>query len=138
METVTQTKGQTKQRSARGAREAAEHPVAGTLNHTVNTMKTTQTTKATSTKTSTPAQAEIRERSRRRLSFREQRELEDLPAAIETLEQEKAALTAAMCTPDYHRTLPERMRVDAERLATIDADIDAAMTRWEELEGRRA
>ena len=87
---------------------------------------------------STPAQAEIRERSRRRLSFREQRELEDLPAAIETLEQEKAALTAAMCTPDYHRTPPERMRVDAERLATIDADIDAAMTRWEELEGRRA
>ena len=57
VETVTQTKGQTKQRSARGAREAAEHPVAGTLNHTVNTMKTTQTTKATSTKTSTPAQA---------------------------------------------------------------------------------
>ena len=87
---------------------------------------------------STPAQAEIRERSRRRLSFREQRELEDLPAAIETLEQEKAALTAAMCTPDYHRTPPEQMRVDAERLATIDADIDAAMTRWEELEGRRA
>jgi len=95
-------------------------------------------TAAAASASPTSTSAEVRERSRRRLSFREQRELDGLPATIETLEQEKTALTAAMCTADYHRTPPERMRIEAERLATIDADIDAAMTRWEELEGRRA
>ncbi|MGE3665261.1 MAG: ATP-binding cassette domain-containing protein [Steroidobacteraceae bacterium] len=84
------------------------------------------------------APAPVRERSRQRLSYREQRELDGLPSAIEALEQEKAALTAAMCAPDYHRTAPERMRIDGERLGSIDLEIEAAMARWEELEARRA
>ncbi len=84
-----------------------------------------------------PAEAPARERNRQRLSYREQRELDGLPSAIETLEQEKAALTAAMCAPDYHRTAPEQMRGDGERLNSIDLEIEAAIGRWEELEARR-
>ncbi|HNR21573.1 MAG TPA: ATP-binding cassette domain-containing protein [Steroidobacteraceae bacterium] len=79
-----------------------------------------------------------RTRVRQRFGYREQKELDALPAAIESLEAEKSALTAAMCAPDYHRAGPARARDDAARLAAIDHDIEAAMARWEELEARRA
>jgi len=79
-----------------------------------------------------------RERVRQRLGYREQRELDGLPAAIDALEQEKAALTAAMCAPDYHRSPPDRLRGDRERMGAIDGEIESAMARWEELEARRA
>jgi ATP-binding cassette subfamily F protein uup len=84
--------------------------------------------------------APVRERTRvrRRFGFREQKELDALPASIEALEAEKAALAAAMCAPDYHRTGPERARTDSARIAAIDVEIDAAMARWEELEALRA
>jgi len=84
-----------------------------------------------------PAPAAPRERERRRLSFREQRELDGLPAAIEALEQEKLALTALMCAPGYHRATPDERRAQTQRLAAIDAQAEAAMARWEELEARR-
>jgi len=86
----------------------------------------------------TTTAAPVRERTRQRLGFREQRELEGLPAAIEALEQEKAALEAAMCSPGYHRSPPERMRADRERARAIDGEIEAAMARWEALETLRA
>ncbi|MBV6418729.1 MAG: ABC transporter ATP-binding protein uup [Steroidobacteraceae bacterium] len=86
----------------------------------------------------TTTTAPVRERTRQRLGFREQRELEGLPAAIEALEQEKAALEAAMCSPGYHRSPPERMRADRERARAIDGEIEAAMARWEALETLRA
>src|SRR5690606_36776732 len=73
----------------------------------------------------TTTAAPVRERTRQRLGVREQRELEGLPAAIEALEQEKAALEAAMCSPGYHRSPPERMRADRERARAIDGEIEA-------------
>jgi ATP-binding cassette subfamily F protein uup len=85
-----------------------------------------------------PPRAPAAARERKRLSFREQRELDGLPAAIEALEGEKHSLTGAMCAPDYHRVAPGERRNHALRLAAIDGDIEAAMTRWEELESRRA
>jgi len=85
-----------------------------------------------------PAPARERTRVRRRFGFREQQELDALPAAIEALEAEKAAITAAMCASDYHRAGPERARADAARLAAIDSSTEAAMARWEELETLRA
>ncbi|MBX3694354.1 MAG: ATP-binding cassette domain-containing protein [Steroidobacteraceae bacterium] len=82
--------------------------------------------------------AQPQERARRRFSYREQRELEALPAALEALEEEKAAIAAAMCAPDYHRGGPDRLRADSARLGEIDAALEAGMQRWEELEQRRS
>ena len=92
--------------------------------------------RTTASPAASPAVA--RERIRQRLGYREQRELDGLPAAIDALEQEKATLTAAMCAPDYHRSKPERLRADRERIGAIDGEIESAMARWEELEARRS
>ena len=52
---------------------------------------------------------------KRKLSFKEQRELDSLPGEIEKLESEQQALTLRICEPDYHRVGPEKMRADRER-----------------------
>ncbi len=47
---------------------------------------------------------------KRKLSFKEQRELDSLPGDIEKLESEQLALTQRICEPDYHRVGAEQMR----------------------------
>jgi ATP-binding cassette subfamily F protein uup len=72
--------------------------------------------------------------AKRRLSFKEQRELDSLPGAIEKLEAEQLALTERSYAADYHRAGPEQMRRDRERSIEIAALIAASMERWEALE----
>jgi ATP-binding cassette subfamily F protein uup len=72
--------------------------------------------------------------AKRKLSFKEQRELESLPTEIEKLESEQQALTLRICEPDYHRVGADRMRVDRERATELAALIAARMERWETLE----
>jgi ATP-binding cassette subfamily F protein uup len=74
--------------------------------------------------------------SRRKLSYKEQRELESLPAEIESLESEQAALTQKMCAADYHRVPPDEMRRDGERATELEKLISARMERWITLEER--
>ncbi len=72
-----------------------------------------------------------------RLSYKETRELADLPARIETLEQEQAALHARLADPAlYQGEGGEATKVKA-RLAEVDAGLEEAYTRWESLEARR-
>jgi ATP-binding cassette subfamily F protein uup len=92
--------------------------------------------------TRSPASAET-DRSRpsreaSKLTFKESRELEQLPARIVALEQEQQALTDRMSAADYHVQGPERMRTDRQRLEAIDAELEDAFTRWAELEARVA
>ena len=75
---------------------------------------------------------------RAKLSYKEARELAELPGAIEGLEAEQLALTGAMAAPDYHRLDAARLRADRVRLAEIPALIEAKLARWEELEQRAA
>jgi ATP-binding cassette subfamily F protein uup len=70
----------------------------------------------------------------RRMSFKETRELEQLPDRLAALEAEQAALAGGMADPDYHRAGAERMRVDSERAAEIERLLDEGLQRWEELE----
>jgi ATP-binding cassette subfamily F protein uup len=72
--------------------------------------------------------------AKRKLSYKEQRELESLPGDIEKLEAEQAALTQKMCAADYHRAAPEEMRRDSERATELAAQISASMDRWEALD----
>jgi ATP-binding cassette subfamily F protein uup len=73
----------------------------------------------------------------RKLSYKENRELDELPSRIESLEAEQRALTEAMSGADYHRRGPERMRQDAERAQAIERELEAAFERWAELDARR-
>jgi ABC transport system ATP-binding/permease protein len=72
--------------------------------------------------------------AKRKMSYKEQRELDALPGNIEKLEQEQLALTQKICEPDYHRVGAEQMRRDRERAAELDTSISSGMQRWEELE----
>ena len=72
--------------------------------------------------------------AKRKLSYKEQRELETLPATIEQLENEQRALNQKICGPDYHRVGAEQIRRDRERSAELDALIASSMDRWEQLE----
>ena len=74
----------------------------------------------------------------RKLSYRETRELETLPALIETLEQRQAELENTVADPEFYRgDHGEIDRVMAE-LADVQAELDVAFERWAELEGENA
>jgi ABC transport system ATP-binding/permease protein len=76
--------------------------------------------------------------ARRKLSFKEGRELAALPAQITALESEQRELTARMCQADYFRVGAERMRADRARAAEIETQLSACLERWEYLEGLQA
>ena len=71
-----------------------------------------------------------------KLSYKEQRELEELPQLIAALEDEQSAITAQMNSPDFYKQNPG----DAKRLNARYAEIDDllldALERWERIEAR--
>ncbi len=72
-----------------------------------------------------------------KLGFKEARELEELPAAIESLEREQDELSGRLSVPAFYKIdSTEQARVHA-RLATLDDEIRAAYARWDALDERR-
>ncbi|MCK9381819.1 MAG: ATP-binding cassette domain-containing protein [Sulfuritalea sp.] len=80
--------------------------------------------------------AKAKPAGRKKLSFKEQRELEQLPDRIAALEAEQAVLQNRMTDPVFYQGPPDAVRELQTRLAAIDAEIDAAMIRWETLEAK--
>ncbi|HEX7325691.1 MAG TPA: ATP-binding cassette domain-containing protein [Rhodanobacteraceae bacterium] len=72
--------------------------------------------------------------AKRRLSFKEQRALEQLPARIEQLESEIATQTAAMNDPAFFKQDSNAIVQANQALATLQASLDTAYARWAELE----
>jgi ATP-binding cassette subfamily F protein uup len=72
--------------------------------------------------------------AKRKLSYKEQRELESLPDEIGKLESEQRELTAKMSGADYHRVAPDEMRRDGERAVEIETLLAERMERWIQLE----
>jgi len=83
-----------------------------------------------------PSQRGSEERSRR-LTYKEQRQLEALPKQIEDLEAMLGELHEAMATPEFYRQ-PAAMIVETKgRLQALEREIAEAYRRWDELETRR-
>ncbi|HMN44389.1 MAG TPA: ATP-binding cassette domain-containing protein [Povalibacter sp.] len=72
-----------------------------------------------------------------KLSYKEARELEQLPKEIEQLEQEQHSLTERMSSADYHRQGPDQIKTDRKRAEDIEALLLQKFDRWEALEARR-
>lgn len=72
-----------------------------------------------------------------KLSFKETRELEELPGKIETLEQEQSSINTRLADGEIYRNDPQLAIKLQARLAEISSEIDATMLRWEDLESRR-
>jgi len=70
----------------------------------------------------------------RRLTFRERRELDELPVVIARLEAEQAAVHERLADPELYRSAAGLVAELRERLATVQAELVAAYARWEELE----
>jgi ATP-binding cassette subfamily F protein uup len=74
----------------------------------------------------------------RRLSFKEKRELETLPAAIERLEARKHEVFAFMSSPTFYQTPAEEIARSRDELDALDREIHEAYVRWTELEALAA
>ena len=72
----------------------------------------------------------------KKLSFKEQRELEQLPQQIADLETEQAAISARLTDPDLYRKDPAEAQRLNQRYAEIDDALRSAWQRWEEIEAR--
>jgi len=72
---------------------------------------------------------------KRRLSYKERLELQDLPQKIEALEKEKHELTATLSSPSFYAGKDAaKIRTVGDRLADLDAELETAYSRWNELE----
>ncbi len=73
-------------------------------------------------------------RTRTRLSYKDQRELDGLPAVIAALEAEQRELTGRMATAEYGRTDPAQIAADGRRVAEIEDLLMQKLERWDALE----
>ena len=72
--------------------------------------------------------------AKKKLSYKDQRELEQLPARIEQLETDIAASTAAMQDPGFYRQDATAQQQANTALAALQVELDAAYARWEALD----
>jgi ATP-binding cassette subfamily F protein uup len=73
----------------------------------------------------------------RKLSYKDQRELEAMPKTIQGLEAEQARLTAAIGDPELFRRNPADAAAAVRRLQSVEQELEAAFARWETLESAR-
>ncbi len=71
-----------------------------------------------------------------KLSYKEQRELEALPARIEALEAEQQALHDKMADPAFYQQEGECIAASGVRLEELGAELSECYQRWESLEER--
>jgi ATP-binding cassette subfamily F protein uup len=69
-----------------------------------------------------------------KLSYKEQHELDGLPARIELLESEKGEIEARFCDPDYFNRESDAFLKDQNRLAALESELTNCYERWDELE----
>ncbi len=73
----------------------------------------------------------------RKLSFKDKHALEKLPAEMERLSGQAAAIGEKLADPELFAKSPERFAKLSEELAKVQADLQAAEDQWLELEMKR-
>jgi ATP-binding cassette subfamily F protein uup len=72
--------------------------------------------------------------TKRKLSYKDARELEQLPQRIEALEIQIAAATDAMHAPGFFAQAREAVAAHEQELSALQAELELAYARWETLE----
>lgn len=88
-----------------------------------------------SQRTREPAAAAVKVKTK--FSFKEQRELDALPAEITELEARQAELNARLASSEVYKSGAEDLTLLQERIRSIETELAARYARWEELESRR-
>jgi ATP-binding cassette subfamily F protein uup len=76
----------------------------------------------------------VRADGNRKLSYKETRELAELPGRISALEQEQKEIGMQLEDPALYQADPLKANALSERLAVIDDELLVLLERWEELE----
>ena len=72
----------------------------------------------------------------KKLSYKEQRELEELPKLIASLEAEQASITEKLADANLYKNGPEQANLLNARHAEIDEQLLEALEKWEVIEAR--
>ena len=71
----------------------------------------------------------------KKLSYKDQRELDALPARIETLDAELSDIQKALGDPELYRASPDKVSSLNARMQQVEQELAQAYERWEALEG---
>ncbi|MDQ3168937.1 MAG: ATP-binding cassette domain-containing protein [Acidobacteriota bacterium] len=72
----------------------------------------------------------------KKLSFKEQRELESLPALIEALEAEERTLQVRAASPEFYKDGADAIKQTLARIEALGPERERALARWVELDER--
>ncbi|HLA74585.1 MAG TPA: ATP-binding cassette domain-containing protein, partial [Gammaproteobacteria bacterium] len=72
--------------------------------------------------------------AKRKLAFKEQRELEELPARIEGLEREQVRLAAVLAEGDFYQRDKQGFLASTRQLEIINNELRDTYARWDQLE----
>ncbi|HET6324999.1 MAG TPA: ATP-binding cassette domain-containing protein [Planctomycetaceae bacterium] len=72
----------------------------------------------------------------RKLTYKEQRELEELPQRIEALEAEQVQLHQKLAEPNFYRQAGSEITKVTGRLQELEAELQTAYARWGDLDSR--
>lgn len=70
----------------------------------------------------------------KKLSFKLQRELDELPGRIETLEKQQSELHREMADPEFYQDPNEKVANLKSELESVETELEKVYLRWEELE----
>ena len=84
-----------------------------------------------------PAEENKAAGARKKLSYKEQRELDELPALIAKLEAEQADITTQLNDADLYKNGPDRANQLHSRYAELDEQLLNALERWEAIESKQ-
>lgn len=73
-----------------------------------------------------------------KLSYRESRELAELPHKIETLEAEQKSITTRFEDPSFFSAAPDEAAQLSKRIGEIETELLTLIERWESLESRKS
>jgi ABC transport system ATP-binding/permease protein len=74
----------------------------------------------------------------KKLTYKEQRELDSLPSRIDALEEEQRLLAERIASAEFYKEGAEAIRAALARADALSHDITAAYARWHELDERSA
>ena len=78
--------------------------------------------------------ARLKPNARRKLSYKEQRELESLPAHIEALEAEQQRLQREAASSDFYKEGATHIQAVLARIESVQQELETALARWVALE----
>jgi len=76
----------------------------------------------------------VGQQEKKKLSYKDQRELDALPGKIESLENEQQALQLEVGSPDFYQQDSQLIKDKLERMSVVETSLTEAYERWEVLE----